>query len=406
MRRYIFATLGILALVLSACSLKEPDLYSDVGVSYPLTSTPLVIQSVYTEAYSLGYTTSRVRFQDVNPDSAGVQDEIIVNMSAPFTVSQGGIEVKGVSGKVIGSVDFNYVVNNYEKRITIYLPDIKDSTTYELIIHSANVKDLSGNFLDGNYNGKPDSCFDDFVAYFRGPGNNADIPDNSPVSVTFSYFSDYAGGDAVSSDTLIVWFSRDIDTTSLTGNFALYSYPDGQDYTNSVNSFGTYTAGNIIYFVFNNIPDGGGYVFILKNGIKDTMGRALDGNGNGVLEAEDNDSVFFNVAIGNTQPVSYPVLNGIDHDNAAIILEFSKPMDVSSIGDSTVIVFDSQNHRIYSKLSLYPDRVHLRVEPMMTLQGGMIFLSRSLKDTSGLRFDGNGNGFGGEPGLDDIYVSF
>ncbi len=406
MKRYTLALFITLALSLSACSLKEPDLSSDLGVSYPVTLNPLVVRSIYTESYSLGYSGSQNRFSDVNPDSAGIQDRVIINLSAPFTVGDGGVEVKGVRGKVIGDVDFTYVVNNYEKRLVIYLSGIKDSTTYEVLLHSNLVKDLSGNFLDGNYNGKPDSSFDDFIAYFRGPNPDAGIPDNSPLSVMFTFFSDQISGDALTNDTLFVWLSRVVDSTTISGNFLLAKYPEGEDFSSHVSSYGIGSSGNIVFFVLSGLDDARGYTFILKNGIKDTAGRALDGNGNGIIEVEDNDTIFFNVAVGDSEAVEYPELDGINYDNTSIILEFSKPMDISTFGDSTVVVFDYNNNRVYSRLSLYPDKMHLKVEPMVPLSSGRIYLSRNLKDTSGLMFDGNSNGFGGEPGADDIYVSF
>ena len=405
MKRFWLFVIPIFVFLLSSCSLKEPDLRSDIGISYPVTSTPLVVTSIYTLSYKLGYSSQMNRFSDINPDSAGVQDEVIINFNAPLVVSEGGVLVTAVSGKDSGTINATYVVDNYEKQIRISLDDIKDSTTYEIKLLSSNVKDLSGNALDGNNNGMPDSTYDNFVFYVRGPRPNADIPDNTPMSIVIWFLSDYADGDAISNDTVYVMFSRDVDISTVNGNYALYSYPDGTDYTGNITAWDS-VGSSTMYFVYSGLPTGGAYVFVLKDGLKDTEGRGFDGNRNGILELNDTATLFFKVAIGDSIAVTYPWINSMTGENNRFIVEFSSPMDVQSINDSTVIVYDSVGNRVMAKLNLYPDREHLSIEPLLPLTDGRIFLSRNLRDTMGLKLDGNGNGYGGEPDVDDKILNF
>lgn len=405
MKKLFFISIAGFMILWGACSLKEPELTSDVDMPNPVTLNPLVVRSVYTESYLLGYSSDLNRFSDINPDSSGIQDRIIIAFNAPFSIADDGIEIKGVDGKGAGVVNFSYVVDNFEKKLTLFLTGIRDSTTYELILHWGAVRDLSGNYLDGNYNGRPDSSYDDFKAYFRGPLPDAPMPNTTPLHVLSFYFAREIDGNALTSDTLFVQFSRNIDPATLSGNFLLYSYPDNTEYTSSITSYGIGNTGNIAFFVIGNIEDGQGYAFLLTNGIKDTGGVSLDGNGNGILELNDNDTIYFNVAIGDTLRVQYPEIVGWYYEGHSLIVAFSRPMDISSFGDTTVIVFDANFNRVYSRLSLYPDKSHLKIEPVADVPGGKLFLSRNLRDTSGLKLDGNSNGYGGEPGLDDVYLN-
>ncbi len=391
--------------ILGSCALKEPDLKSDIGVSYPLTSNPLVVVSAYTLSYKLGYSSPQNRFADTNPDSTGIQDEVIMNFSAPFSVREGGIVVRAVSGKDSGNVNVTYVVDNYEKQLRILFDGIQDSTTYEIKLLASYVKDLSGNALDGNFNGRPDSVYDDFVFYVRGPRPNADIPDNTPMTIWWWFLSDYVDGNGMSNDTIFVVFNRDVDISTVDGNFALYSYPDGVDYTQNITHWDSVTS-MTLYFAYSGLPTGKAYVFVLKDGLKDTEGRGFDGNGNGILELHDTATLYFKVAVGDSMAVTYPEISNLSGENSKLILEFTKPMDIQSINDSTVIVYDVSGNRVNARLNLYPDREHLSIEPLLPLSEGSIFLSRNLKDTMGLKFDGNGNGFGGEPDVDDRVLNF
>ena len=405
MRRLISIISIVFVVFMTSCALKEPDLSSNIGIPYPVVSTPLTVYSVYTLSYKLGYSSSPNRFSDIDPEQSGIQDEVIINFNAPLVVQEGGVSLFAVSGRDTGEVDASYVVNNYEKQMKIVLNDIKDSTTYEIHLSSSHIKDLSGNFLDGNYNGKPDASYDDFIMYFRGPRPNADIPDNSPFSISFWYFSTHVHQDATSHDTIYVVFNRDIDFSTIEGNFALYAYPDGKDYTDNIVGWDTVSS-SVVYFVYDNLPTGASYVFVLKDGLKDTEGRGFDGDGDGILELGDTATLYFNVALFDSIEVEYPKVEDLSEENRGIIIEFTKPLDIESITDSTVIVFDTTFNRINAKISLYPDKNHLYVEPMLPILHGKIFLSRNLKDTMGYRFDGNENGFGGEPGKDDIFLNF
>lgn len=396
---YVFVMIGV------SCSFEEPQLKSDVGISYPVSSNPLLVLSTYTLSYKLGYSNSPYRFSDIDPDSSGIQDRVIINFSAPFTVEDGGVIVSAVRGRDSGNIEIEYVVDNYKKQLRIFLDDIKDSTTYEVKLLASCIKDLSGNALDGNNNGMPDSVYDDFVFYVKGPFPNAGIPDNTPISILSWYFSDYVNGDALSDDTIFIRFNRDIDVSTVQDNYALYSYPDGLDYSQNITSWDSISSYEL-YFVYNDLPDGNAYVFVVKDGIRDIDGRGFDGNGNGILEINDTATLFFKVAIGDSVSVVYPRVNTVFVDDDRIIIEFTKPMELQSINDSTVIVFDVNNNRVLTRLGLYPDKFHLSVEPMLPITDGKIFLSRNLMDTMGLKFDGNGNGYGGEPGTDDVELNF
>lgn len=404
MRKILYIS-AFFILFLGSCSLKEPDLSSNISITYPTTKNPLKVASIYTLSYKLGYSQSPFRFSDINPDTGGIQDEIIVNFNAPFTLSDSEATIKAVSGKDSGVISFSYVVRSYEKQIRFILNNIKDSTTYELHLFSSRIKDLSGNPLDGNNNGIPDSSYDDFITYFRGPLPDADIPDNSPFSVQYWYFSNYVDEDALSHDTLYIVFSSDIDTATVDGNFALYSYPLGEDHTDKIVEWHK-IGSNTLYFVYDNLPTGASYAFVLKDGLKDKEGRGFDGNDNGILELNDTAVIYFNIAISDSLKLEYPKVQGITSQEYGFIISFTKPMDINSISDTTLIVFDSNDNRVNARLSLYPDKIHLYVEPLLPLSTGKIFLSRKLKDTMGLEFDGNENGYGGEPGKDDIFLSF
>ncbi len=405
MRKLWILVLPVFVFILSSCELKEPNLKSDLGISYPVTSNPLVVTSCYTLSYKLGYSSQMNRFSDINPDTAGIQDEVIINFNAPLRVTEGGVIVIAVSGRDSGIVSSTYIVDNYEKQIRISLDDIKDSTTYEIKLLSSHVKDLSGNALDGNNNGMPDSSYDDFVLYVRGPSPDADIPDNTPMNVFWWYLSDHVGSNGISDDTIYVMFNHDVDMSTVSGNFALYSYPDGTDYTQNITVWDSVNS-STLYFVYNNLPTGGAYVFVLKDGLKDTEGRGFDGNGNGILELNDTATLYFKVAIGDSMEVVYPQVRGLTDENNRIIIEFTRPMDAQSMSDSTVIVYNTDGNRVLAKLNLYPDKEHLSVEPMLPLSNGTIFLSRNIKDTMGFKLDGNGNGYGGEPDTDDVSLNF
>lgn len=408
-----FKIIMSIILVVAGCSLKKlpTSLNDNTGKQTAYESSYPFVSDIQTASWFYGVSSSRSRFADIDNTQSGIQDRILVTFNEPVTIKGNDIHLTAVDGRKSGNVNISWTYDSNLMRLSIEILDtILDSTTYELSIAQSAISDLSGNPFDGNNNGKDDGSLDKYTQIFRGPRPNAPLPDRTLPYVSLVVFDSTLSGDVYSDDSLYITFGdNDIDISTVQNGVALFSYPVINDYTANVHwahSDTTFWGNTRAVFYLSGLTAGQSYMLLIKNSIADTAGNLLDGNNNGIVEADDNDTVFFSVARGDTEVVRYPTLTSYNRSGKIINVYFNRQMDISTLSAENIKCFDNTGAAVSVDIDALPDTTGVIVT-MKDYEGtGVLYLSENIRSYEGFQFDGNRNGIGGEPGLDEVFLSF
>ena len=404
--------IGTVIILLAGCGKKENLLSPNYNVSHTASSSNLPT-IVSTSPGNYG------RIQDQNGGLANVQAEITITFSDymdPATIDTNNIVLYNVSD---GSyVDRSISFDNERK--TAYITATIPNDAGFLMIVKNSVHNLSGLPLDGNKNGLQDgSPYDNAVyAFYTGSGNNVSNKIRTAPPTIASVSPGIEGNVSVHSPIVIKFSNGPLDTLKfITQNFHLKE--NGSiAVSDSIASFSpdsvvivprgdTLKRGTIYTFTIDAYkliaePD-----TVLK-AITDTSItncisylRSVDTDSNNIITPDEDSFYTWKFITTGSNSVVPPQVFWYGDYSTYYDFIFTKTMDISTFTKDNIKVFDNSGY-VPGTFWISMDSTEVKYYYDRTPNGSCsAWVSMEVKDTDGNMLDGNGNGVGGEPGVDD-----
>jgi hypothetical protein len=368
--------------------------------------------------------------RDFNSGAQGIQDEIYIDFSEPMDESGllGAISTRVIGGKGTSFPQGTWIYEKEQKRLRFVLNEgasFVDSTKYEVTITS-EAKDLAGNPLDGNRNGVVEGELDKVhIFFYTDGGENVPDPDYYPP-VFDGIFQNLISpsplsldGEVMTTDSLhIRFYTLDIDHNSVSGAFSLTEYESGNPVnlgTPQIIEDGNMGYTDIIFKGFS-LNYKTVYKVYISTSLKDENGNTLSGDGDSYSEAEEIDHVefvFATVKNANGEKTEFPEFgyyHRLSWNRGVIKIYFDRYMDKSTINTQNIKVFNNNYQDLVPfELNVYDDVSQQVTYAELRLLGSKgdpvnIWLSKELKSSEGVKFDGDGDGIGGIKGKDNKIV--
>ncbi|MCK5561754.1 MAG: Ig-like domain-containing protein, partial [Thermoplasmata archaeon] len=196
-------------------------------------------------------------------------------------------------------------IYDVEKMEARYEPELNLSynETYIAIVMS-DVRDLEGNRLDGDGNGIMDkSPIDDYLWFFRTKPLEGDVTPPQVVSTT----PETQETNVENSTIITITFSEAMDKASLVNNVMIYDV--NFEFIEIQYIYYDEDTNTLTIILKDKLADNMTYTVLITADVKDSSGKNLDGNGNGVSEGPPWDNYEF---IFTTGEVIVPPANGKD----------------------------------------------------------------------------------------------
>jgi hypothetical protein len=332
----------------------------------------------------------------VNPSSLS---SITVNFNmavSPTSFNSNTVVLTDPNGNAIAYTATDLTgANGLHNSWQLTFPAVTTAGVYTLTV-GPNVKDLAGNSMDQNETGAPTNT--PFVAHFVVTGLQV-------TSVTPAPGSLVAGG---SITTLTVNFNMAVDPTTLTSKTVVLKDPNGNQVPLTFPPADVTTGGGTgmsFQFTFPTQTGSGIYTLTVGPNVKDTIGDAMNQNGNATFgEATDAFTSTFvipgvmvtgvtdaNGIAGSTAPnTGSPILS--PSTLSAITINFSAPVDASSVNSSTIKLVAPNGLAIapvtFTDASGGHATAFTMTFPAQTTPGVyMLTVGPNVKDTNGHRMD-------------------
>ena len=367
-------------------------------------------------------------FQDLDNDpSNGYQDVIRAVFSEKMdknTINGTNVKVyKIANGKIKGTI--SGTISYYEDlKMVEFTPSTgfenSDSVNYMLFI-SSEVKDVNGNKLDQNKNGRNEGeHFDDYKnANFRCPASANIQPDFTPPRL-IDFYPDYGNNDVSTTPNIRIriWGS-DLDTTTCEkDDIELKEYETGITIPCKIDSIVKLPGfGFRIFFSLSQgtqLKFAKVYQLKIKNTIQDSSKNYLDINLDGKQELDEDTLIHFATELENGDPCEFPKVESatLDQNLKLIKVRFNHEMDPSDFNFSNIKVFKQRypypQGFISGIIREDPDKKGFTYS-LLEWDGSFplyLFISYNLKDKNGLKLDGNYDGVGGIIGKDNYWKGF
>ncbi len=385
-------------LVISGCGKKEnpfePTTSNIAGTVGPMASVGPQVTSIATIA---GGTTF---YKPPTYDEIRILFNKDIN---PATVGTGTILVQEVPSMVAAPYTVTYEPG--DRKAVIRTTQVWDTMKRYLVTVTASVRDLHGNPLDGNGNNfvdPQDYRRQQFVGATcvtapydqAGPTVALIYPaDNAyDIKLTDSVYVRIADADSVDPTTLV---AANFRLTTESG--AAVALPPAQ-VTETVTPQREY----LVVFRSLGLAQATNYYFTATTGIKDRKGNTLDGNGNGVSEAEsiDRKIVKFRTYDPANAVPSLKVVSATTVDaNRNLSIRFNRKMNAGMLTSTYIKLFDKidKTGHILGTLRVHPDTMgvnySLENAPANT---NYLWVSQNIQAANGYRLDQNGNNIAGE----------
>jgi hypothetical protein len=291
------------------------------------------------------------------------------------------------------------------KKAVIKVPNGWDDDLSYMVTVTAGVKDIHGHALDGNGNNWIDPQ-DNRKQQFWGNNSAVAAVDLTPPTMSFTdptneriYFS------LTDSIEINIFDNDSVDPSSITAAAFELTTASGQ-----VVNLGTMTVINdfaptwyIVRFhpILTEATD---YFLTVKTTIKDMKGHTLDGNGNGDSENETLDKRRVKFRTYDPTNGGVPgssnlrvIGTSFTDNNRALYIQFNRKMDPAYLNTNYIKLFnDSYEEFVPGTITIMPDTMTVKYTLENFDGSGTIWVSRLVRDTSGLMLDENNNGIPGE----------
>jgi len=343
-------------------------------------------------------------------------DQIVVVFDKPMdpaTVSGSTISVAAYgreSGTKAGTITYYRETNR-----AVFVPSANfvDSSAYVVTV-TTSAHDLKGNPLDGNGNNFAEAAaYDNFRGALYSNGGGGRIPDLTPPRV-----DDWQPQENTvdsSAQIYLRFHSNDLNTGTLnTSTITLWDVDRGSQVgLPSPHVVQDSTGMGVTFVLFNGVPLSQGTVYRVKASvdIKDNSGYSLDGNGNGRQEVALYDEVSWlfctQIVGGNTTP---PAKSSHSISGLVLTVYFSNgPMDGGTLNENTVKLYTGSNKTGYIpgtvRQTFDGNGFTYSLENAPSSGNLYVWINRNVQNSiganAGLKFklDANGNGIGGEEGI-------
>lgn len=365
-------------------------------------------------------------FQDLDNDpSNGYQDVIRAVFSEKMdknTINETNVKVYKLANGKIKEIIEGTITYYEDLKMLEFKPSTgfenSDSINYMLFI-SSEVKDINGNKLDQNRNGRNEGeHFDDYYnPNFRCPASQNIQPDFVPPKL-LEFYPDYGDNDVSTTPNInIIIFGNDLDTSTIEANdIELKEYETKIDIPCEVDSIKAFGIGFRIWFSPKNVTLKFGRVYELKikNTIQDTSKNYLDINLDGKQELGEDTIIHFATELENENPTEFPRVTSatLDQNLKIIKVRFNHEMNTSDFNFSNIKVFKQRlpypKGFISGIIREDPDKKGFTYS-LIEWDGNLplhLFISYNLRDKDGLKLDGNNDGVGGIIGKDNYWKQF
>jgi hypothetical protein len=409
MRKLIHLLFGLF--ILLACQKAEnilspdPDLPQGIGAG----NLPTV-----TSIFPVNYT----EMTDQNGSAPGIQGLITVRfsdyMDEASVTNKNNIIILDV--RINATISNNLITPEYYPEIrTLYISisDVPDSGSFllRLVSGSAGMKNLYGLPLDGNNDDFADGTpYDDHHSTFwTAPLSDTLVRTFQPTIAGFSPDTVAANNTTPQIQIGFPGLSP-MDTNTLNIANIKLTQEDGGAVTLNIISRDPY---GIVLQPASPLTTGRNYTITLVcNNIK-RLGDSktpqyllrLDGDNDGPEENEPDLQSYFRV----DDPNNPPRIQGVNAIGNGVMITFTRLIDTATITSGNIYVYDNTGYvpgdmRVYTNTA--GDRTIIDYYFKRNVGAGRrIFVSKEVKATNGYKFDGNGNGIGGEP-WDDYKSAF
>jgi hypothetical protein len=347
---------------------------------------------------------------DTDPSTEGVQDAILVVFDQsmdPATMAESSLELAattaGGAAPTVDDVSYYPSARRMEIQATF-----SRETAYLLTLKAGSPTDLAGNPLDPNHNAQADgSPWDDALRTFHtGAAEERDL--TSPWVA--QHIPGETGGVTDPATPILIAFQEGpMAPASFTGDaLRLLVTEDSSEVSLEID---TVTAGQVLAIPDDSLSPGTRYTVVLSASVTDTTGNLLDTNADGYIWPDEQDYVWdFQMADDSTTNATPPTVAKVSSELPRTFdVEFEESLtgDDVSIDASTLV---PANLQCIDNLGQVPIEVgdpgpggdvvscYMLREPAGEVT---VVVTIGVKDTDGNPLDGNGNGLGGEPGVDD-----
>lgn len=343
-------------------------------------------------------------FQNPAYDEIGILFDADIN---PATVTTSTIKLQDVESMATALA---YTVSYIKatKKAVIKITNGWDDDLSYLVTVTTGVKDIHGHALDGNDNNWVDPQDNKKVQFW---GNNSTVLPVDLIPPTISilnpsneeiYFS--------LADTIRIRLrdNDSVDVTTITADAFVLTTASGQIVNLPTMNIDVTSAPTEYIVRFNpltNLQEATDYYLTVKTSIKDKKGNTLDGNGNGIAEAEalDRERIKFRTydprnggipSISNLRVIG----TSFTDDNRALLISFNRKMNPAYLNSNYIKIYNNNDYTGYAQgtITILPDTMTVKYTLENFDGSGVIWVSRTVRDTSGLMLDENNNGIPGE----------
>jgi hypothetical protein len=398
---YTLTVVLLIGAVIVGCGKKENP-FEPITSSYlPTTAMESQGPTVLSMTVLDGGTTL---FQSPAYDEIGILFDADINAA---TVNTSTILVQNVQ---YPANPFAYTVSydRATKKAVIKATNGWNDTLSYLVTVTTGVRDIHGHALDGNDNGWVDPQDSKKVQFW---GSNAAVAavDMTPPTVTMLDPTDNRIQFALSDSLEIYLEDNDsLDLTTITNSAFELTTASGEVVTLPTLSLVPITPQRRYYVRFlsiSGLQQATDYFLTVKTTIKDMKGNSLDGNGNGISEAEavDRERIKFRTydpTNGGIPSISNLRVIGTEFTDAnrALYIKFNRKMNTAYLNTNYIKIYNDNDYTNFvpGTITIMPDTMTVKYTLENFDGSGVIYVSRLVRDTSGMMLDENNNGIPGE----------
>lgn len=394
----------LLAVLLTAACAEDNPFLADPDAGWESSADHPVLAAYGTLSGGFGTTS----FSDMDPALEGIQDGILLKFDEPIdpaTITEASFELV-TTYPLSAPVEITTLLFFPGEKTAVLRCTFASESAYLLTVLAGGVTDLDDHPLDANHNGLYDGApLDDLrLTFSTGSAPMADI--TSPVGD--SSWPQGGGVESLQPEIALVFVKGPMDPAQLTlENFTVVRTSDGRPVELRV----TVLESDRIYCVpVAPLDYGMRYTITMSAAITDVAGNLFDTNGDGWIWPDEQDRTwdFQTVDGGGTHATPPTVLSATLDDDSVLVIEFRQ----SLTGRSVVMdpaTFVAENIQCSDETGGIPLVFQPRIGgsgvvcfPQRAIVGAMmVHVSCAVADQYGNLLDGDGNGLGGTPGVDD-----
>ena len=347
---------------------------------------------------------------DTDPGTVGLQDALLLvfdQSMSPATMVVASLDLvattTGGADPEIEQVDYYPSAARLEIQATF-----EEETAYLLTLPAGGATDLAGNPLDPNHNAQEDgSPWDDArLAFHSGSALEMDLV---PPFVAAHQPAEQGGITDPATPIVISFAEGPMDATGITTEtLSLLTTQDSSEVEIAISSV---TPQQVVAEPRSPLQAGTRYTVVLSAEVADTTGNLLDSNADGFIWPDEADFTWdFQMADDSTTNATPPTVAQAELvTDQSIRIQFRESltgarvsMDASTLTPAHIQCIDSAGQIPVQVGEPGPAGDDVICYLLRPFQGEVtVVVTIGARDEFGNPLDGNGNGLGGEPGIDD-----